>query len=98
MEFLTDPGDLVCDPFAGSNTTGEAAESLGRRWVSCDLDQENGLANSYVRASAFRFPEARLEAAFDYVPSGTHTSEAEWAEGLKSKVNKRKLRVAAAAP
>ena len=29
IEFLTEPGDLVCDPFAGSNTTGEAAEKLG---------------------------------------------------------------------
>ena len=97
MEFLTDPGDLVCDPFAGSNTTGEAAETLGRRWVSCDLDQENGLANSYVRGSAFRFPNARLEPVFDYVPTGTHSSAAEWAEGVKPKVKKAKLRVAAAA-
>lgn len=97
MEFLTDPGDLVCDPFAGSNTTGEAAEALGRRWVSCDLDQENGLANSYVRGSAFRFPDARLEREFDYVPTGTHTSAAEWAEGVKSNVKRGKLRVAAAA-
>ncbi len=26
IEFLTNPGDLVLDPFAGSNTTGFAAE------------------------------------------------------------------------
>ena len=28
IKFLTDPGDTVMDIFAGSNTTGEAAEAL----------------------------------------------------------------------
>src|SRR5207253_2308773 len=27
VRFLTDPGDLVLDPFAGSNTTGEICEA-----------------------------------------------------------------------
>jgi len=30
---LTGEGDTVLDPFAGSCTTGEAAERLSRRWV-----------------------------------------------------------------
>ena len=30
VRFLTDPDELVMDPFAGSNTTGAVAESLGR--------------------------------------------------------------------
>jgi site-specific DNA-methyltransferase (cytosine-N4-specific) len=34
IKLLTDPGDMVVDIFAGSNTTGEAAESLGRRWMA----------------------------------------------------------------
>ncbi len=34
----TRAGDLVFDPFGGSGTTAAAAESLGRRWVSIDLD------------------------------------------------------------
>ena len=29
VKFLTDPGDVVFDPFAGSNTTGSVAERLG---------------------------------------------------------------------
>ena len=40
IRFLTDPGDLVVDPFAGSNVTGAVAESLDRNWLSIDLDEE----------------------------------------------------------
>lgn len=60
IEFLTDPGDLVLDPFAGSNTTGAVAEAMGRRWLSADISAE------YVNASKLRFegaPEAIAEAA-----------------------------------
>ncbi len=45
INFLTDPRDLVFDPFAGSNTTGYAAAKLGRRWISVELDKD------YVRGS-----------------------------------------------
>jgi DNA modification methylase len=33
------PGDLVLDPFAGSGTTLEVAESLGRAWVGYELNE-----------------------------------------------------------
>lgn len=49
IKLLTDEGDTVVDIFAGSNTTGEAAEGLFRKWVSIDSNRE------YVTASAFRF-------------------------------------------
>jgi site-specific DNA-methyltransferase (cytosine-N4-specific) len=49
IRMLTEPGDLVLDIFAGSNTTGAVAEREGRRWVSFELDLD------YVAASAFRF-------------------------------------------
>jgi site-specific DNA-methyltransferase (cytosine-N4-specific) len=49
IKMLTDEGDLVLDPFAGSNTTGATAEKLERRWLAFDLDEE------YLRASKFRF-------------------------------------------
>ncbi len=49
IKMLTDPGDLVVDIFAGSNTTGEAAEDLGRRWFAVECDRD------YAIASAFRF-------------------------------------------
>jgi site-specific DNA-methyltransferase (cytosine-N4-specific) len=49
INFLTDPGDTVLDPFAGSNVTGRVAEDLRRRWMSIELREE------YVQASRFRF-------------------------------------------
>jgi site-specific DNA-methyltransferase (cytosine-N4-specific) len=45
VRFLTDPGDLVLDPFAGSNTTGAVAESLDRRWLGIERDPEYALAS-----------------------------------------------------
>jgi DNA modification methylase len=38
VKFLTDEGDTVLDPFAGSNTTGAVAQGLGRRWLSIEAD------------------------------------------------------------
>lgn len=52
IRFLTDPGDLVVDIFAGSNTAGAVAEVEGRRWLAFDLELE------YLAASAFRFMQA----------------------------------------
>ena len=49
INFLTDPGDIVLDIFAGSNTTGCAAEYLKRKWLSFDSSPE------YVAMSIFRF-------------------------------------------
>jgi hypothetical protein len=36
IEQLTEPGGLVVDPFAGSGTTGRAAQVLGRRFLGAD--------------------------------------------------------------
>lgn len=49
IRMLTDPGDLVLDPFAGSCVTGEVAERLGRRWICSELVED------YVKGSLARF-------------------------------------------
>lgn len=49
IAFLTEECDLVLDPFAGSNTTGAVAESMGRRWISAELSEE------YAEDSRLRF-------------------------------------------
>jgi DNA modification methylase len=49
IDFLTEEGDIVLDIFAGSNTTGEVADKLGRKWLSFELNAE------YCSASVFRF-------------------------------------------
>lgn len=49
IKLCTVAGDLVIDPFAGSNTTGYVAETLGRRWIASELNVD------YVQASELRF-------------------------------------------
>jgi site-specific DNA-methyltransferase (cytosine-N4-specific) len=49
IKFLTEPGDLVLDPFGGSNTTGAAAERLGRRWITIEPNI------GYIEGSKGRF-------------------------------------------
>ncbi len=49
IRFITDPGDLVIDPFAGSITTGEACAAEGRRWIAVDHNRD------YLEVGKFRF-------------------------------------------
>ena len=49
ISFLTDPGDLVLDPFGGSGTTGQAADEMKRKWV---LVEPNG---EYLDGAKGRF-------------------------------------------
>lgn len=38
VKLTTMAGDLVCDPFAGGGTTAYVSETLGRKWITCDLN------------------------------------------------------------
>ena len=40
VKMLTDPHDLVVDPFAGSCMTGAVAESMKRRWLCSEIDPQ----------------------------------------------------------
>jgi site-specific DNA-methyltransferase (cytosine-N4-specific) len=55
VKFLTDKGDVVLDPFAGSNSTGAVAEELGRRWLAFEIEA------AYLSGSVGRFRQVRLQ-------------------------------------
>jgi adenine-specific DNA-methyltransferase len=40
IEATSNPGDIVCDFFAGSFTTAAEAQRLGRQWLCCDKSAE----------------------------------------------------------
>lgn len=54
IRMLTEKGDLVVDPFAGSCVTGEIAERLGRQWICVDNVEE------YLEGAIGRFNEENL--------------------------------------
>jgi DNA modification methylase len=63
IQLLTEPDDLVMDPFAGSNTTGAVAEELGRRWLGIEAHRP------YAEGSKGRF-QGRLIENPDYGKDG----------------------------
>jgi len=57
IRMLTEPGDLVVDPFAGSCVTGMVCEQIKRRWVCIELVRE------YCEAAKGRFIQDRRAAS-----------------------------------
>lgn len=55
IKMLTEPSDLVVDPFAGSLTTGAVAESLDRHWIGFEAVED------YLAAGEFRFDRGQLD-------------------------------------
>lgn len=52
IESMSDPGDLVLDPFMGSGSCGEACALTGRRFLGCELDPRyHGPACERLRAA-----------------------------------------------
>ncbi|KFL24355.1 DNA-methyltransferase [Ralstonia pickettii] len=49
IRMLTDPGDMVLDPFGGSCVTGMVAETLERRWACVELNMD------YLNGAVARF-------------------------------------------
>jgi len=54
IRFLTSENDIILDPFAGSCTTGEAAERLHRKWIGFELRAD------YLDGAHFRFEKGGL--------------------------------------
>ncbi len=50
IRMLTDKGNRVFDPFAGSCVTGEVAERLGRKWICSEVKEQ------YLDGALYRFP------------------------------------------
>jgi site-specific DNA-methyltransferase (cytosine-N4-specific) len=72
IKMLTDEKDVVLDIFAGSNTTGFAAEALNRRWLAFESSQE------YLAASVFRFLDNEHNDRLEKVLDALSTSQADF--------------------
>jgi site-specific DNA-methyltransferase (cytosine-N4-specific) len=59
IRMLTDQGDLVLDPFAGSCVTGEVAQRLGRKWLCAELLED------YLKGAVGRFTPGGAATAKD---------------------------------
>jgi site-specific DNA-methyltransferase (cytosine-N4-specific) len=81
IQFLTDENDLVLDPFAGSNTTGQAAEALGRRWIAVEPNAD------YIEGSKGRFVSDEdllaLEAELEKLSQDTSVTSPDEGQNLK---------------
>ncbi|HSH58498.1 MAG TPA: site-specific DNA-methyltransferase [Acidimicrobiales bacterium] len=55
IKLLTEEGDLVLDPFGGSNMTGAVAERLKRRWISVEPEID------YINGSKGRFNDSIIK-------------------------------------
>lgn len=54
IELLSNPGEMVLDPFMGSGTTGVAAKKLSRNFIGIEID------NSYFKMAKARINEDEL--------------------------------------
>jgi DNA modification methylase len=54
VQYLSRPGDLVVDPFGGTQTTAKACEELGRLWKTSEMVAE------YIWNGRFRFASESL--------------------------------------
>ena len=55
IDFLTQPGDLVFDPFAGSGTTCYVAEKGARKWIGCEMNED------YIKQAKIRLSDPMLK-------------------------------------
>jgi DNA modification methylase len=52
IRLLSDPGDVILDPFAGSGTTLRVAADLGRRWIGFEIDPKWASTASHAAREA----------------------------------------------
>ena len=95
IHIATNPGDIVLDCFAGSGTTAAVAQKMGRRWVTCELNEDT--FNRFTRSRLEKVVRGedlggitvtkgeRVDASADGLPEGL---SAEDAQKLTSLLNK----------
>ena len=68
IRMLTDEGDTVLDPFAGSCSTGAVCESLHRKWVCLDLELNylEGALGRFNTSKEKRTAKGNLRAPTEY--------------------------------
>jgi site-specific DNA-methyltransferase (adenine-specific) len=71
IEFGSNPGDVVLDPFCGCGTAVHAAEALGRQWIGIDISH---LAISLIE---YRLKSAFAEIEFEVEGSPKDTAGAQ---------------------
>jgi DNA modification methylase len=97
MRMLTDKGDIVFDPFAGSCVTGEAAERLERRWICSDNVEEylqGALGRFESRETLFPLPQQSKDIFYRLAHPSASINKAEnevlAIDGGKSRNTKKK--------
>ena len=72
VRMLTDEGDLVMDPFAGSCVTGEVCERLHRRWICVEILEE------YLQGAIARFKKPQFTLIKPLVPKRVSKTDTDY--------------------
>lgn len=78
IEAYSKPGDVILAPFAGSGTTGIAAQKLGRNYVLIEMDE------THADTARARLGEKERSVYGKYGPGHVAGREAERGKGLES--------------
>lgn len=70
IRMLTDPGDMVFDPFGGSCVTGEVCERLERKWACAEMvaDYLEGALGRFVQKPQIKRPTPKDDDAYYRLP------------------------------
>lgn len=70
IRMLTDPGDMVLDPFAGSCVTGEVSERLGRKWACAEMVEQylQGARGRFVERPIVKRPSTKDDDGYYRIP------------------------------
>lgn len=98
IHIATNPGDIVLDVFAGSGTTAAVAHKMGRRWVTCELSEDNFQTFTLPRLTKVVRGEdpggitvtvgERVDATEDGLPDGLSPEDAQKLTSLLNKAIK----------